>query len=224
MEENDARSPATEPRENEPPAVELAPQRSTARRFIIAFFVTGVLLVVSFFAVGAFLPDSYHVSRSRTIDASPEEIYRFVGNLDTWTEWSPWNPQRIDGLEVRVPGRSEGVGAVQELALNGGVFHFEITSAEASRGISYEFDFHDEQKDQITFDSSGIISFQDAPGGGTEVTWIGRGTLEGFTARWGGLFLRGMMGEQFEEGLAELAVKTAKGAETTPDAGAPKDG
>lgn len=176
------------------------------KKLLIIFGGFVVLLLGVYFGVGAALPGDYEVVRSKTIGAEPEKIYELVGHLDRWPEWTTWNTERNPDLVFSFPGKREGVGAVEEWSMKGGNGRFEITSAETTRGISYDLSF-----DEGAMVSEGIISFE-AKGATTLVTWRLRGSFEGMAARWFGLFLVPMLSDDLEvclEGLErELAVSS----------------
>lgn len=41
-------------------------------------------------AIGFFNSGDYKVSRSKEIEASPEQLYKVLGDYGKWNEWSPW--------------------------------------------------------------------------------------------------------------------------------------
>lgn len=162
----------------------------------------GALLVVGFFGGGALLPKTFSIQRSQRIAAPAEEVYTLVGHLDRWTEWTAWNAEEIPGLEISVPGTSEGTGATQLWKMGEREGTLTITSAEAARGIFYSFILEGQPK------SEGIITFVTA-GSFTEVVWQIRGSLENSTERWLGTLLDGRLGGQMEEGLDRLKARFA---------------
>ena len=54
-------------------------------RILLVLFVMFLIICV----IGYFMPRDYSVSSSAMIDASPEEIFPLLVNLDRWKEWSP---------------------------------------------------------------------------------------------------------------------------------------
>jgi len=175
------------------------------RKVLVIFFVVLVLLVGTWFGVGAALPREYSVTRAIEIAAPPERIYELVGHLDRWPDWTAWNVEKYPDLVYTYPGAREGTGAIQNWTMEAGTGRLEITSAEASRGIAYVLSF-----DEGEFESVGIISFEAKPSV-TTVTWKDEGELESTRKRWFGLLLDRLMGPQFEEGLATLKKKVEAG-------------
>ena len=51
--------------------------------------MTLLLLIGLVMAVGVLLPTEYSLSRSLVINAYPEQIHKYVGDLTKWDLWSP---------------------------------------------------------------------------------------------------------------------------------------
>ena len=149
--------------------------------------------------------------RSLEIDATPEQIYGLVGHVDKWPEWSAWNTETYPDLKYEFPGKTEGVGAIQKWTMERGTGQLEITSAESTRGISYELVF------EGMAPSEGIIELTSLGEKKTQVTWTNRGTLEGTSQRWLGLMMDSMMGQQFEQGLTGIADLLGSAGEPKPE-------
>lgn len=60
--------------------------------------------------VGLLLPNNYNVSRYIDISTSRENIDNYVGNLNQWDLWMPWE-EEDPTLEVVKGGVTQGVGA-----------------------------------------------------------------------------------------------------------------
>lgn len=178
---------------------------------IFGFAVLMVVIVMGFFIGGAFLSSDYSVTRSLEIDATPEQIYSLIGHVDTWPQWSAWNTKTYPDLKYEFPGKTEGVGAIQKWTMERGTGQLEITSAESTRGISYELVF------EGMAPSEGIIELTSLGEKKTQVTWTNRGTLEGTSQRWLGLMMDSMMGQQFEQGLTGIADLLGSAGEPKPE-------
>lgn len=69
-----------------------------------------VAAVMIFALVGYLLPRERHISRSLTIEASPEEIFAVIDNWEALHRWSPW--YELDPTaSYRFEGPERGVGA-----------------------------------------------------------------------------------------------------------------
>ncbi len=74
---------------------------------VLAVIVMGVL------GLAATQPDSFTVTRSASIKASPDKLYTMVADFRRWTEWSPW--EGLDPAMKRThSGAPAGTGAVYQ--------------------------------------------------------------------------------------------------------------
>jgi uncharacterized protein YndB with AHSA1/START domain len=183
------------------------------KKTLIFIFATLVLLVL----VSFLLPSQIRVERSTTINAAPERIYEKVGTLKTWKEWTAWNPTKYPEMKWEYKGPESGVGAESMWTDPGGNGHMKITKADPQTGIEYD----------LTFDGiptiPGSIKF-DPEKEGTKVVWffedkVGWNPINRYFCNF---FLDGMIGRDFETGLAGLkkAVE-AEPAEAKPPVEAP---
>jgi hypothetical protein len=148
------------------------------RRLLIVIAAAAAIVAGVWYGVGATLPEAVSVRRTRRIEASPEQVYAWVGHLDRWPEWTAW---------MQVWTHPDGAGRL------------EITSAEESRGIGYELTF---AGSALAVD--GIISLTPA-GQATDVLWIVDAPLSSRRERWFGLTLPRRIGRDLEQGLEGLA-------------------
>jgi hypothetical protein len=141
---------------------------------------------------------SFENSRSITISAPPSAIEPLVGDLHEWTKWSPWEGLDAD-LQRTYSGAEKGVGARYAWAgKKSGEGSMHITSATPQR-IDIDLDFIKPFK----ANNKAVFRFE-AEGGGTRVTWSMSGTRNVLLAVMGKLFFDGMIGKDFDKGLAKL--------------------
>lgn len=162
--------------------------------------VGGVLGLVALLALGGlFLSGSFQVSRSTLVAAPAERIYPLVAEPRRWKDWSVWN-QRDPAMAITYSGPPSGVGAVWEWkSKSEGDGRMTFTAAEPGRRAAFELFFPD-----FGTTSRGELLLT-PEGSGTRVTWnmngdMGRNPL----MRWMGLMMDGMVGKDFEAGLANL--------------------
>lgn len=162
--------------------------------------VGGVLGLVALLALGGlFLSGSFQVSRSTLVAAPAERIYPLVAEPRRWKDWSVWN-QRDPAMAISYSGPPSGVGAVWEWkSKSEGDGRMTFTAAEPGRRAAFELFFPD-----FGTTSRGELLLT-PEGSGTRVTWnmngeMGRNPL----MRWMGLMMDGMVGKDFEAGLANL--------------------
>lgn len=166
--------------------------------------VVGLLaFVLSLILIGLCLPSDFRVERSISIEAPSEVVHRYVADLRTWSEWSAWNTTADPSLVYEYDGHTQGVGAT--MRWNGeslGNGKLKITESDPSSGIRYDLELQGG-----TFAARGQIRYG-AEEQGTHVTWSDEGDL-GWNPvyHWFGLMMDGMLGPEFEHGLAGLRAK-----------------
>lgn len=173
---------------------------------VLKWLLGGVLGLVAVLAVGGWLMGSdFHVTRSVLVKAPPEKIYPLVADPRGWKQWSVWN-QRDPAMAITYSGPPSGVGAVWEWrSATEGDGRMTFTRAEAPGLLGYELYFPD-----FGTTSRGELRFV-PEGGDTRVTW----TMDGNMGRnplfsWIALFADGMVGKDFEGGLAGLKAVAEK--------------
>ncbi len=164
------------------------------KKILIAFLAVAGIVV----AIGLFLPNQYSVSRSTVIDAKPEKIHKFVGDLKQWDAWEPWR-EGDPSLVVTLGDKTSGVGASQSWMGQGGDGRLVFTESSPKTGVKYDLFFR-QDKDKC---KSAVIY---TPGeANTQVLWKMDGTMEipvlgGYMA----MMMDSMVGPMFENGLAKL--------------------
>lgn len=146
-----------------------------------------------------FFPKTYHVERSVVIDASPDSVYPYIQDFREWSKWSSWAESDPD-QKVEVTGEPGKPGHSQ--AWDGpknGKGTMTIDSASPNAFVSMELNFEVPQPMKATSKLE-----LEAIGNGTKVIWHNEGDLDYPIGRYVGIFLDGMIGQDFEKGLAKL--------------------
>ena len=165
-----------------------------------------VVLVAGVLAFAATKPDTFRVQRSASIKAPPEKIAAVLGDFHGWEAWSPW--EKMDpAMKRSYSGAAKGKGAAYAWEGNSkvGQGRMEITDAAPSR-VAMDLDF------VKPFEAHNKVVFTLAPkGDATEVTWAMQGPVP-YMAKIVHVFMDmdGMVGQQFETGLANLKTLTEK--------------
>src|SRR5258707_55821 len=165
---------------------------------IIAIAV--VVVIAGVLAYAATKPDTFRVQRAATIKATPEKIAAALSDFHGWEAWSPW--EKMDPAMKRVySGPAKGKGAVYAWEGNSkvGQGRMEITDVAAAR-VAMDLDF------VKPFEAHNKVVFTLTPQGDvTQVTWTMQGPVP-YMAKVVHVFLDmdGMVGKQFETGLANL--------------------
>lgn len=171
----------------------------------IALGVLGALvgLVLVIVALGASRPSHYEVSRSRVIDATPEQIAPMLTDLHAWNTWNPWDAMEPTATK-EYSDPASGVGAWYTWRGDQtGSGRMEIISIAPAR-VDYALQFTAPMEDTAT------VHFDFVPQGAnqTNVTWSMEGE-QNFMGRVFGLFMDmdSMIGHDFEQGLENLSAR-----------------
>jgi hypothetical protein len=153
---------------------------------------------------------TYSISRTAVLDAPAPAVFAQLEDFHEWANWSPWENVDPD-MERHYSGPERGVGARYEWSgdAKAGAGSMEIVSATPGRQVVIDLRF--------TKPIKGVnpTTFTLTPLGpdSTEVTWHMTGTR--------GPLLRVMsrlvkmdevLGQQFEQGLADLGRAARAGA------------
>lgn len=137
---------------------------------------------------------AFNVSRSTTIDASPEKVFSTVNNLSTWVNWSPWlimEPEANvtiadDNKYYEWEGSRVGAGSMK------------IIGEEKNSNVDYDLNFLKPWKSEAK-----VRFLIDGEGDQTKVTWNMDSSLP-----WYMFWMVGMMdswiGMDYERGLGML--------------------
>lgn len=162
----------------------------------LAFALT-VLLVGG----GLMLPSTSHMQRSIEIRRAPAEVYATLASFQRFNEWSPWFPMD-PAASYTYAGPVSGVGAKMAWVGNSAVGSGgqAITAVTTDSKIVVALDFGGSQAT-----ASYVLVTSDA---GTRVTWM-LDSSHGYNPvnhLFGAFLLDGMVGKDFETGLARLTA------------------
>lgn len=164
----------------------------------ILLIIIGVLVVTLLGSM--LLPSKVHVERSIVINAPAAKIFNEINSLQKWSVWDTWH-KKDPNIVNEYSGPESGVGNKNTWKSS----HKEvgdgaqtIMESVPNEKVITELDFGDQGKGEGSF----LLS---ADGQGTKVLW-------GMDADMGmnpigkifGLFMDGMVGKEFEEGLNNL--------------------
>ncbi len=178
-------------------------------KVVLKYALFVLLFVFSFTLIlGLFLPKDYLVSRKIEIDASPEVIHRYVGDLKKWELWEPWS----DGdpsLLTTLGEQTEGVGANSSWQGRDGDGSLRFTASDPARGIAMDLFFN-----SGAWKSSSQIKYQELAPEKTEVQWTMQGKVEApIIGGYFAMLMDRMIGPMYDIGLSRLK----KLAETDTD-------
>lgn len=168
---------------------------------ILLYILGGLVALI--LLLGLMGPGSYDVSRTKTIDASVENVWPYLSSFEKNYEWSPWM-EKDPNAEINYEGESGTVGAKYTWSGNEEVGSGEqtITNVVENELVESRLKFLTPMESE----ADAYIKIQPAEGdGGSEVTWGFKGE-NGFMGRIFGLFMDmdAMIGPNFERGLNKL--------------------
>lgn len=158
-------------------------------------------LLIALLIVIALQPSRFSVTRTGSINATPEAVFPHINNLKQWEAWSPWAKLDPDAKNT-FDGPAEGTGAIFRWAGNDQVGEGVMTITESKPPelvkINLEFFKPMPGTSQVEFTLA-------KAGDGTTVTWTMSGEND-FIGKAFCLFMNmdRMVGGQFDKGLANL--------------------
>lgn len=175
----------------------------------LKWLVTTLVILAAIIVGGSFLlPANVQLERSTVIDAPPGEIFPYVNNYRKFNEWSPWVPRDPDA-QYTFSGPDQGVGAKMAWASDQedvGSGSQEIIESTPDKAVVTALDFGEMGTAQAGFELQ-------PEGAGTKVTWsLQTPETMNPVSRWMGLLLDGLIGADYEEGLARLKKKVETGS------------
>lgn len=165
------------------------------KRITLGFFV----FIIAMILIAFLLPARQGVQRHRDIAAPPARIWPLIADPKAWRRWAAWN-QRDPEMKIAYDGAESGAGAKWTWdSKSEGKGSMTFDSAEPEKLLVYTLTFPD-------MGSAAWGRIELAPqGSGTRVTWRFETDVGNHPVmRWFGLMLPGLVGKDFDEGLANL--------------------
>ncbi|MBU2927287.1 SRPBCC family protein [Winogradskyella psychrotolerans] len=165
-----------------------------------SFLLLFLILVIGVSIYIAVQPNSYKVTRTKTIDAPPSVIYNTVIDFKTWDSWSSWvetNPDIVSTLG----DTTKGIGASYKWNEAGEIGHMKTIEAETNTSIAQEMQFAEYPKSDVNW------NFKSNTDGSTDVTWSISGDDLPFGFKMWAAFSGGMeqqIGPDYERSLELL--------------------
>ncbi len=178
-----------------------APPRITMRNRLFGCLglILGLItvLLLAYYIVGHFLPDTCEAERTVIVNAPIEEIHPLLDDLHRWPEWMEW--LQGEGIEVTYEGPARGVGATMTYAWKEGSSTLKIMRSDPATGLGCDWIFSTERmatKIDVTWVADGT---------GTVLTWKQVATLSSSpNERWGGLGYDFVVGRQLDLFLSNM--------------------
>lgn len=159
-----------------------------------------VMLVLAL--IGWLLPREVEVYREITINAPADKVYGVVNDLKQMDNWSPWHKIDPEGTTYSFEGPNSGVGMKMSWESDHdqvGTGSQEIVESTEASLVKTEMYFGG-------FDTPNYATFyMEQIGSGTKVKWDFQGDMgPNPYMHYMSLFMDGMLGESYEQGLSDL--------------------
>jgi len=181
----------------------MSKEKKSLMKVLRPILIGVVGLVALVFIVGMLLPRHVHVERSLTMNVASDVAFEQVNNLKNWDNWSPW--AKIDPNTKWVysdnPSGKDAWYSWKSNHKNVGNGKLAIVESVANQSIATKIDFEGQGtgKGNWTFEKTD---------GGTKVTWgMESDMTNNPIGKIMGLFMDGMLGPDFEKGLASMKAK-----------------
>ncbi|HEX5051438.1 MAG TPA: SRPBCC family protein [Planctomycetota bacterium] len=165
-------------------------------RFVFRTMVMAMAgMVLVYLGVGQILANEWHIETVRVLRASPDEVARFVGDLDTWSKWSSTDANLGPQTARAVVGEPGKVGNAITWTGPHGTARLQL-AAVGSDSVDYEFVGQGAHDAEPRLRSRGRIVWS-AEAGGCRVCWRDEGSWDSTVGRWFGWF--GALQERLRE-------------------------
>ncbi len=172
-------------------------------KFILFLLLFLLLAGSSYVAVQ---PNSYDLSRTRTISAPVSVIYNTVEDFRQWEPWSPWK-EKEPTLYLKYPEKTAGVGGSYSWTGKDGKGALKTLVAVPNDSLLQELKFEQFPASQVYW------NFEYKSPNSTEVTWGMKSDDVPFVLKFFALISGGMdkmIGPDYEKGLENLDTHLQK--------------
>ena len=165
-------------------------------KYLVLFLV---FFIIAAGLGGLMLPDTRHIERQINIEASAEDIFPYLNNLQQFNKWSPWakiDPQTryiFDGPEAGVGAKMSWTSPDKTV----GKGSQEIVESEMNSSVKTLLKFGKNDLSMATFKLTESSA-------STTVVWSFDINLSNTISRYFGLMMESWVGHSYEQGLTEL--------------------
>jgi uncharacterized protein YndB with AHSA1/START domain len=165
------------------------------------------LAIAALLIYAATQPDTFSIQRSASIAAPPERLFALISDVKAFNTWNPF-ASKDPAIQLGYEGAASGVGAAYTWQSNEvGAGRMEIIEAVAPSRLAMRLAF------TKPFATTNRVEFTLQPQGTqTQVTWAMTGPMP-YLSKLICTFvsMEGMVGPDFEAGLANLKAAAEKG-------------
>lgn len=159
-----------------------------------------LVLVIGFSIYIAVQPNSFEVTRTKTINAPQAVIYNNIIDFKNWESWNSWVEENPE-TKIMLSEQTKGIGGSYSWEDEDGVGTMKTLATTPNSSITQEMQFAEFPKNDVTWD------LKPNDDGTTEVTWTISGKdlpfgFKAFSAVMGGM--EKQIGPHYERGLTML--------------------
>ncbi|WP_282044349.1 SRPBCC family protein [Winogradskyella flava] len=159
-----------------------------------------LVLVIGFSIYIAVQPNSFEVTRTKTINAPQAVIYNNIIDFKNWESWNSWVEENPE-TKIMLSEQTKGIGGSYSWEDEDGVGTMKTLATAPNSSITQEMQFAEFPKNDVTWD------LKPNDDGTTEVTWTISGKdlpfgFKAFSAVMGGM--EKQIGPHYERGLTML--------------------
>ena len=168
-----------------------------ALKYIILLLL---ILVIGFSIYVAVQPNTFEVTRTKTINAPQAVIYDNIIDFKNWEDWNSWAEAKPE-TKIMLPENTKGIGGSYTWEDEDGIGTMKTTATIPNSSITQEMQFADFPKNDVTWN---LKANED---GSTDVTWTISGKdlpfgFKAFATVMGGM--ESQIGPHYERGLVML--------------------
>ena len=163
-------------------------------------FLLILIFIIGFAIYIAVQPNSFHVERTRTMQAPSSVVYENVIDFKNWEAWSSWVEENPE-TKITLSDKTNGIGGSYAWEDEDGIGTMKTIDAKLNRSITQEMQFADFPINEVNW------LFKSNDDGTTNVTWTIDGKdlpfgFKAFTSVMGGM--EKLIGPHYERGLEML--------------------
>ncbi|MBV7268461.1 SRPBCC family protein [Winogradskyella luteola] len=159
-----------------------------------------LVLIIGFSIYIAVQPNSFEVTRTRTINAPQAVVYNNIIDFKNWESWNSWVEAKPE-TKITLSEQTKGIGGAYSWEDEDGVGTMKTIDAKPNSSITQEMQFADFPTNEVTW------NLEQNASGTTDVTWSISGKdlpfmFKAFSAVMGGM--EKQIGPHYERGLEML--------------------
>ncbi|WP_458629143.1 SRPBCC family protein [Winogradskyella sp. PC D3.3] len=165
-----------------------------------SFLLLFLILVIGVSIYIAVQPNSFEVTRTRTIKAHKSVIYNNVIDFKNWKSWNPWTESNPE-IVVTLGDTTKGIGGTYNWKDKATLGRMSTIATKPNTSITQDMQFGEFPKSNVTWD------FKSNSNGSTDVTWTISSKNLPFGFKMWSAFSGGMeqqIGRDYERGLEKL--------------------